>query len=307
VISFAAMTLLEMQCRILERISPGIPDGCSGSAYASKSKLSILLGDGFISKIPGKTVIDFGCGDGAEAIEMAQLGASRVIGIDTREDVLQTARQKALAAGVPALFAPSTKELADIIVSLDSFEHFADPAGILHVMETLLQPAGEVFISFGPTWYHPLGGHLFSVFPWAHLIFSEEALIRWRSAFKTDGATRFSEVAGGLNQMTISRFIKLVESSAFKVAALELVPIKNLRWFHNKVTREFTTAIVRCRLVKDPLMPGAGSGERPIAHQISHATTYGYRMHSELMPTQATLFTSKRATAQPAKNRRPLP
>ncbi len=52
-------------------------------------------------------------------------------------------------------------------------------------MNTLLQPAGEVLVSFGPTWYHPLGGHLFSVFPWAHLIFSEKALIRWRSTFKT--------------------------------------------------------------------------------------------------------------------------
>jgi hypothetical protein len=55
-----------------------------------------------------------------------------------------------------------------------------------------------------------LGGHLFSVFPWAHLIFSEQALIRWRSDFKSDGATRFSEVAGGLNQMTIRRFERLI-------------------------------------------------------------------------------------------------
>jgi hypothetical protein len=38
------------------------------------------------------------------------------------------------------------------------------------------------------------------------VIFSEKALIRWRSTFKTDRATRFSEVAGGLNQMTIAKF-----------------------------------------------------------------------------------------------------
>jgi hypothetical protein len=36
----------------------------------------------------------------------------------------------------------------------------------------------------------------------AHLIFKERALIRWRAGFKTDGATRFGEVAAGLNQMT---------------------------------------------------------------------------------------------------------
>jgi len=175
-----------------------------------------------------------------------------VIGIDIREDVLQTARQKALIAGVQnaCLFASSTKEPAEIVVSIDGFEHFADPAESLRVMNTLLQPGGEVLISFGPTWYHPWGGHLFSIFPWAHLIFSEKAFIRWRSTFKTDGATRFSEVAGGLNQMTIRRFKGLIHDSPFKLATLELVPIRNLRRFHNLLTREFTTAIVRCRLVK---------------------------------------------------------
>ena len=187
-----------------------------------------------------------------EAIEIAQKGAQRVIGIDIREDVLEIARQKALAAGVQdrCVFAPSTQERAEIVVSIDAFEHFEDPASILRAMNALLRPAGEAHISFGPTWYHPLGGHLFSVFPWAHLIFSEKALIQWRSTFKTDGATRFSEVAGGLNQMSIRRFEKLVESSDFELSQLELVPIRTLRRLHGRWTREFTTAIVRCRLVK---------------------------------------------------------
>ena len=117
-------------------------------------------------------------------------------------------------------------------------------------MNTLLQPPGEVLVSFGPTWYHPLGGHLFSVFPWAHLIFSEKALIRWRSDFKQDGATRFSEVAGGLNQMTITKFEELIARSPLRLASIELVPIRRLRGLHNRLTREFTTAILRCRLVK---------------------------------------------------------
>ena len=138
------------------------------------------MGDEFLSKISGKTIVDFGCGEGVEAVEMAQKGAKRVIGIDIREDVLQTGRQRAFTAGVQntCVFASSTKELAEIVVSIDAFEHFADPAAILRIMNMFLQSTGEVLISFGPTWYHPLGGHLFSVFPWAHLIFSEKALIR---------------------------------------------------------------------------------------------------------------------------------
>ena len=183
---------------------------------------------------------------------MARNGARRVIGIDIREDMLRIGRERAAAAGVQdrCIFASSPSEPADIVVSVDAFEHFADPAGILKAMSELLTPQGEVLASFGPTWYHPLGGHLFSVFPWAHIIFSESALIRWRSTFKTDGATRFHEVAGGLNQMTIKRFDELVENSPLKFVTLELVPIRKLKRIHNRLTREFTTAIVRCCLVK---------------------------------------------------------
>ena len=243
--------LTYLQYRILQTISPGASSACSGDAYEGKSKLAVLMGNDFFNKIAGRVVIDFGCGEGSEAIEMAERGAERVIGIDIREDVLQTARAAASAAGVHnCAFLTSTEELADAVVSVDAFEHFGDPAGILRIMNTLLQPAGEVFVSFGPTWYHPLGGHLFSIFPWAHLLFSEKALIRWRSTFKTDGATRFGEVAGGLNQMSIARFEALIADSPFKFASLELVPIRKLHRFHNRATREFTTAIVRCRLVK---------------------------------------------------------
>jgi hypothetical protein len=115
-------------------------------------------------------------------------------------------------------------------------------------MASLLKPGGSLYASFGPTWYHPLGGHLFSVFPWAHLLFSEKALIRWRSDIRSDGATRFGEVEGGLNQMTIARFEKLAKQSPFVIDFLEAVPIRRLRLLHNRFTREFTTAIVRCKL-----------------------------------------------------------
>jgi hypothetical protein len=82
------------------------------------------------------------------------------------------------------------------------------------------------------------------------LLFSEQALIRWRSTFKTDGATRFHEVAGGLNQITIDRFEQLVDRSPMQFSAFELVPIRKLESIHNLWTREFTTAVVRCHLTR---------------------------------------------------------
>ena len=241
------------QYRLLKRIASTEPNFMSGTAYKGQSKLRVTLGDQFFSLIRDKTVIDFGCGEGLECLEMAQNGARKVIGIDIRENLLSQAANNARAAGVEdrCEFVKSTNTMADVIISLDCFEHFADPAGILQSMYDLLSPGGVAMISFGPTWYHPLGGHLFSVFPWAHLIFSEKALIRWRSDIRSDGATRFAEVEGGLNQMTIARFEQLVRRSRFRLEMLETVPIRKLRPLHRKLTREFTTAIVRAKLARD--------------------------------------------------------
>ena len=104
------------------------------------------------------------------------------------------ARRSAEEAGVAhsCTFSDSFDENVDVIVSVDAFEHFEKPAEVLKLMFSLLKHNGYVVVSFGPTWYHPLGGHLFSIFPWSHLIFTEQAQIRWRSDFKDDGATAHS-------------------------------------------------------------------------------------------------------------------
>ncbi len=245
--------LTSLQYQLLRKIAPTEPQNMNGSVYAGKSKIQMTLGKDLPTVVRAKTVIDFGCGEGLESLDLARSGAGRVIGIDIRESVLEKAARNARAAGLSdrCEFATSTNTKAEIIVSLDSFEHFEDPAAVLTIMYDLLKPGGVAIISFGPTWYHPLGGHLFSVFPWAHLLFSEQALIRWRADLRADGATRFGEVEGGLNQMTIARFERLVSASRFRLETLETIPIRKLGPVHCRLTREFTTAVVRAKLARD--------------------------------------------------------
>ena len=253
--------LTSIQYQLLKRIAPSDKSHMTGSAYANASKLQILLGSDLLERMRGKDVLDFGCGYGIQAAEMAKFARS-VYGLDILEKSLEKAREHAAAAGVAdrctfGTTAPSWP--IDLIISLDSFEHFGDPADILRRMYDLLRPGGQVIVSFGPTWFHPFGGHLFSVFPWAHVLFSEEALIRWRSDLRSDGAKRFGEVEGGLNQMTIGRFERLVSDSRFRLVHLETVPIRKLRPVANRLTREFTTSIVRCVLER----PLSGDGATP--------------------------------------------
>jgi SAM-dependent methyltransferase len=222
-----------------------------GSAYTNTGKLQVLLGDRFFDEIRGKTVIDFGCGTRAEVVEMARRGARRVLGLDIRSSCLVAARDAAAAAGLAdrCVFAAAPDEPADVIVSLDSFEHFDDPAAILRVMDRHLRPDGKVIATFGPPWYHPVGGHLFSVFPWAHIVFTETALLRWRRTFRPRQTAR-TIAECGLNKMTLRRFERLVANSPFRFERFEARPIRRCRWLTTPLLREFGTSVVICTLVK---------------------------------------------------------
>ncbi len=240
--------------RLLRFLSPRrqsvSQDSTNSDCSMPETNLKQLFGEGFFKLIEGKTVIDFGCGRGYQTVEMAQNGAAKVIGLDIQEHQLRHGKEIAIQFKVDdrCVFTSSTNQLADIIVSKDAFEHFSNPGDILNLMRSLLKPDGYVLAAFGPTWFHPYGGHFFSIFPWSHLIFSENSQIKWRSHFKTDGATTFSEVEGGLNQLTISRFERYVADSPFRLEWLETIPIKGISLFKANFLREIGSSIVRCKL-----------------------------------------------------------
>jgi SAM-dependent methyltransferase len=217
--------------------------------YEGKGKLEALFGPAIWDQIADKIVLDFGCGHGREAIELARHGARYVIGLDMQERHLMIARAKQVAAGISnCTFVQQFNSQADVILSIDSFEHFGNPDEILKAMSRLLKPDGKIFVSFGPPWYHPKGGH-FPLFVWAHLLLTEKSLMTWRSKYKQDGARRFQEIAGGLNQMSIRKFESLLASSPLKFETFQAVPIRAVRRIHCGLTREFFTSVVRCTLV----------------------------------------------------------
>jgi SAM-dependent methyltransferase len=246
----------ELGYRLLRRfnVPPNWRRRLSPTSTPKPSQMEAFWGPGIWQELAGRVVIDFGCGCGGDVIEIARRGAARVIGLDIVPTALQAAASAAAQAGVADVcaFATTTDVTADRIVCNDAFEHFADPAAILRTMHALLRPGGAVLVTFGPPWLHPYGGHSFSVFPWSHLLFTEGALCRWRSDYRDDGAKHFAEVQGGLNCMTVHCFRRLVAQSPLRLAAFETLPIRALRWLHNRLSREYLTSVVRCRLVRDP-------------------------------------------------------
>lgn len=239
-----------LQDRILAGFTPPPTDHGRAAGYVRREPLAAVLGDDIDRRVHGRRVLDFGCGTGGDAVALAEAGAREVVGIDIVPASLARAERLAASRGVAdrCRFGTHWDAPVDLVVSIDAFEHFDDPADVLATMAGMLHRDGRVLVSFGPTWYHPLGGHLFSVFPWAHLLLGERALLRWRARYRDDGATRFGEVEGGLNRMTIARFERLVAASPLQLQRMTLVPIRRLRFLHGRWTREFTTALVRAEL-----------------------------------------------------------
>ncbi len=226
-------------------------------------RLSALFGEQFTVSVKGCTVLDYGCGYGGTVVSLAKSHVGAAIGLDIRESVLQAARSMARQQGVGerCLFINASdsaavaalKEQIDVVVSIDGFEHYADPAAVLRQMRCLLRPGGAAYISFGPPWWHPHGSHLtfMGLPPWSHVLFKEETILALRLRYRSDGAKRFEDVEGGLNRMTIARFERLVQDSGFQVKNLNLIPIRGMKLLgRSRWGREIFTSIVRVSLIK---------------------------------------------------------
>lgn len=188
------------------------------SVYNGANALQLLRKSfaGFDELISGKDVLDFGCGDGFQAVAMVEAGARSVLGVDIAAQRVENAR--AFAAGNPHVrFEQHIGDAkVDVIVSQDAFEHLDDPRASLEELRRALRPGGRILLSFGPPWYSPYGAHMyhFSDLPWMNILFSERTVMRVRSVYQDDGRVSY---APGLNRMTIRRFESVVQASGLEI------------------------------------------------------------------------------------------
>ena len=104
--------------------------------------------------LPGKKVVEIGCGGGILAESIAQSGADAT-GIDLSEKALKVAELHALEVGANLTYrsisaealAAEQPEQYDVVTCMEMLEHVPDPASVVQACAKLCKPGGTLFFS----------------------------------------------------------------------------------------------------------------------------------------------------------------
>ena len=185
--------------------------------------LERAFGKEFLKKIKNKTILDHGCGEGGFSIAMINFQPNLIIGLDKYSNLINANKiikdhdYENIRLINDEIINQDTSQF-DYTISHDSFEHFDEPEKELEEMIRVTKIGGHILIKFGPSWGSPWGRHMSGTIrrdrPWVHLIIPERTIMRCYSVYHNDSEikTRYAQKEGGLNKMTISKFLKILSN-----------------------------------------------------------------------------------------------
>ena len=133
-------------------------EGGIARRYARNTGASLDEFRAFARKIaaelnPGDVVLEIAPGPGYLSIELAKLGAFRIVGLDISQSFVRIAQENAEKAHVDVEFRhgnasqlPFAANWFDFIVCRAAFKNFGDPVGALREMHRVLRPGGTALI-----------------------------------------------------------------------------------------------------------------------------------------------------------------
>jgi len=265
-------------------------EGCSSlTPEQMGAKLPRVLDrfEGHLPLSPDLHYLDMGCGSGELTLGLAQHGAKHIVGVDYLPRFVELARRNATRASIHADIRFECADLHtwqpprkfDVVVSFDALEHIDQPGEFLVTMSRFLAPGGKAVLSFGPLFHSPFGDHMYEFFrwqiPWRGALFSEEAMMRVRREYyrPTDPAQRYNQIAGGLNLMRYSDFLRHARAAGWEFEFLQtnaFLRQRPLRRLSNAVCRvpvlqDYVVHNVYAVMTRDPMAVAEASPAQRLA------------------------------------------
>ena len=232
--------------------------------------------------LKGKVVLDVACGCGGKTVYyVLNLSPNIAVGIDLDYERLKVgavfSREKSVSnklsfVRADAGFLPFRRDEFDMVIMNLCFEHFSNPSRVLHEGSRVLVKSGEILINFEP-YLSMWGAHIAHLvpIPWCHILFSDETLVKAVKGSLRNSIVDFTDFDFNticdfacLNQMTISKFRHIVQSSSSSLnleyftllpSSFQNYPFSLLNWFTRLLVRipfvrEFFTYQVITKLKK---------------------------------------------------------
>jgi SAM-dependent methyltransferase len=160
-------------------------------------------------------------------IELANLGASKVIGIDLEEKLLNFANinlqqnyknyQSIIDFQKKDLLNTNFENKFDFIVTKDTFEHSLNLPEILNKFYEILEKGGKVYAGFGPLYnfYNGDHGRTQLKLPWMHVILPDKFIVNRYNKKNENKINKIEDL--GLSKYSFSDYKKIIDESDFKI------------------------------------------------------------------------------------------
>ena len=121
------------------------PETPKEPSYYGNARVDVLR---FLTP-PLGTVLDIGCGAGANAAELRAMGATRIVGIEIHEPSAERAREvfDEVLAGAVEDQLPLLQEEFDTILAYDVLEHLVDPYAVVRSLRERARTGAVLHVS----------------------------------------------------------------------------------------------------------------------------------------------------------------
>jgi 2-polyprenyl-3-methyl-5-hydroxy-6-metoxy-1,4-benzoquinol methylase len=175
------------------------------------------------NELSGVRVIDFGCGSGLDAINLARTGAT-VTGVEVSTDLIEIARLRAQSENVEVDFlnldsrsAWQRMDFYDAVIAVDVLEHVEDPNEVFKVCQSILRPGGILILTTPNRWalQNIMSDPHWQLFGVTLLprVLAEPYVMRLRRVLREYDMTEFVGLGSVRRMLSNNDFLRLTDSA----------------------------------------------------------------------------------------------